>query len=64
MSGKVNGIVSPDFHPDFHRIFTLVAVTIIHKHGLSLSFVRFVKKALPFALMQIGLAVGYLLLLQ
>ncbi len=43
---------------------TLVAVTIIHKHGLSLSFVRFVKKALPFALMQIGLAVGYLLLLH
>ncbi len=43
---------------------TLVAVTIIHKHGLSLSFAQFVKKALPFALMQIGLAVGYLLLLH
>ena len=43
---------------------TLVAVTIIHKHGLRLSFGDFVKKALPFALMQIGLAVGYLLLLH
>ncbi|HHD57445.1 MAG TPA: hypothetical protein ENK89_07210 [Desulfobulbaceae bacterium] len=43
---------------------TLVAVTIIHKHGLRLSFAQFVKKALPFALMQIGLAVGYLLLLH
>ena len=43
---------------------TLVAVTIIHKHNLSLSFAGFVKKALPFALMQIGLAVGYLLLLH
>ena len=43
---------------------TLVAVTIIHKHGLSLSFAQFVKKALPFALMQIGLAVGYLFLLS
>lgn len=43
---------------------TLVAVTIIHKHKLTLSFVGFVKKALPFALMQIGLAVGYLLLLH
>ncbi|RUM33946.1 MAG: hypothetical protein DSY50_07340 [Desulfobulbus sp.] len=43
---------------------TLVAVTIIHKHKLSLSFVGFVKKALPFALLQIVLAVGYLLLLH
>ncbi len=43
---------------------TLVAVTIMHKHGLGLSFAGFVKKALPFALMQIGLAVGYLLLLH
>ncbi len=41
---------------------TLVAVTIIHKHKLTLSFVDFVKKALPFALMQIALAVAYLLL--
>jgi len=43
---------------------TLVAVTIIHKHKLTLSFVGFVKKALPFALMQIALAVAYLLLVH
>jgi len=40
---------------------TLVAVTIIHKHGLRLSFGGFVRKALPFALMQIAIAVLYLL---
>ena len=40
---------------------TLVAVTIVHKHGLTLSFVGFVKKALPFALVQIALAAGYVL---
>jgi len=40
---------------------TLVAVTIIHKHGLRLSFGGFVRKALPFALMQIAIAVVYLL---
>ena len=42
---------------------TLVAVTIIHKHGLQLSFSGFVKKALPFALAQIALAVVYVLVL-
>ena len=41
---------------------TLVAVTIIHKHNLKLSFVGFVKKALPFAMVQIVLAVAYVLL--
>ena len=41
---------------------TLVAVTIIHKHGLHLSFAGFVKKALPFALAQIAVAVVYVLL--
>ncbi len=41
---------------------TLVAVTIMHKQGLTLSFAGFVKKALPFAIVQIGLAVAYLLL--
>ena len=41
---------------------TLVAVTIIHKHNLKLSFVGFVKKALPFAVVQIVLAVAYVLL--
>ena len=40
---------------------TLVAVTIIHKHGLRLSFGGFVRKALPFALMQIAIAGVYLL---
>lgn len=41
---------------------TLVAVTIIHKQKLHLSFAGFVKKAAPFALMQIVLAIGYVLL--
>ncbi|MCZ6794625.1 MAG: SLC13 family permease [Planctomycetota bacterium] len=41
---------------------TLVAVTIIHKYKLPLSFARFVKIALPFALMQIALATVYVLL--
>ena len=41
---------------------TLVAVTIIHKHGLPLSFAGFVKVAVPFALMQIALATVYVLL--
>lgn len=41
---------------------TLVAVTIIHKYKIHLPFVGFIKKALPFALMQIALAVGYLIL--
>ena len=40
---------------------TLVAITIIHKHDLALSFGGFVKKALPFAAVQIVLAVVYLL---
>ncbi len=40
---------------------TLVAVTIMHKHELSISFVRFVKMALPFALLQIALATAYVL---
>ena len=40
---------------------TLVAVTIIHKNNLKLSFGRFVKIALPYALLQILLAVIYVL---
>jgi len=40
---------------------TLVAVTIIHKHGLKLSFVGFVRKAFPFAVVQIAMAVVYVL---
>lgn len=41
---------------------TLVAVTIIHRHKLPLSFAGFVKVALPFALMQLALAVAYVLI--
>ena len=41
---------------------TLVAVTIIHKYKLSLSFGEFVIKAIPFALMQLVLATVYVLL--
>ena len=41
---------------------TLVAVTIIHKNKLPLSFVAFVKAAVPFAVLQLALAVGYVLL--
>ena len=40
---------------------TLVAVTIIHKHGLHLSFGGFVKIAAPYALVQIVLATLYVL---
>ena len=40
---------------------TLVAVTIIHKHKLGLSFAGFVAKALPYALVQIALASVYVL---
>ncbi len=41
---------------------TLVAVTVMHKHKVPISFIRFVKLALPFAAIQIVLAVVYLLL--
>jgi len=41
---------------------TLVAVTIIHKHKLSLSFTAFVKKAFPFAILHIILACAYVLI--
>ncbi|WP_456447235.1 SLC13 family permease [Thiolapillus sp.] len=40
---------------------TLVAVTIIHKHHLKLSFGSFIRLALPFAIMQIVLATVYVL---
>ena len=40
---------------------TLVAVTIIHKHKLPLSFIAFVKAAIPFAALQLVLAVAYVL---
>lgn len=41
---------------------TLVAVTIIHKYGIKLSFSGFIRMALPFALVQIVLAIIYVLL--
>lgn len=41
---------------------TLVAVTIIHRNNLKLSFLGFVKLALPFAIMQLVLATAYVLL--
>lgn len=41
---------------------TLVAVTIIHRHRISLPFAAFVRAALPFAIVQIILAVAYVLL--
>ncbi len=40
---------------------TLVAVTLIHKYKLPLSFAGFVGKALPYAALQLGLAVIYVL---
>jgi Na+/H+ antiporter NhaD/arsenite permease-like protein len=40
---------------------TLVAVTIIHKHNLPLSFAAFVKASFPFAVLQLALAAGYIL---
>ena len=41
---------------------TLVAVTIMHKYKLPMSFLGFIKKALPFAVVHISLAIGYVLL--
>ena len=38
---------------------TLVAVTIMHKHGLHMTFAKFVKMAFLFAVVQIVLAIGY-----
>ncbi|MCP4195347.1 MAG: hypothetical protein GY768_32505 [Planctomycetaceae bacterium] len=40
---------------------TLVAVTIMHKHDLPMSFAKFVKIAIPFATLQIALATIYVL---
>lgn len=40
---------------------TLVAVTIMHKHEIPLSFLAFIKLAVPFAVMQLILATLYLL---
>jgi len=40
---------------------TVVAVTIMHKHGVPLSFAAFVKSAFPYAVIQIAIAVLYVL---
>ena len=42
---------------------TVVAVTVIQKNKLSLSFMQFVIKALPFAVLQLILASGYVYLI-
>ena len=41
---------------------TLVAVTIMHKHQVPMTFMGFVRKALPFAAIQIALALVYVVL--
>jgi Na+/H+ antiporter NhaD/arsenite permease-like protein len=41
---------------------TVVAVAIIHKNNIKLSFMGFVRKALPFAIAHVALATGYVLL--
>ena len=41
---------------------TVVAVSVMHKHGLPITFGGFVVKALPFALAHVALATGYVLL--
>jgi len=41
---------------------TLVAVTIMHRHDLNVSFVGFIRVALPFALVHLALATIYVLL--
>jgi len=43
---------------------TLLAVTIIHKYKLQMSFGAFVKKAFPYAVVQIFMATVYVLLLM
>lgn len=40
---------------------TLLAVTLMHKHKLPMSFLDFVKRAFPYAVMQIALAIVYVL---
>jgi Na+/H+ antiporter NhaD/arsenite permease-like protein len=41
---------------------TLVAVTIIHKSGIRLSFTDFVRRAVPYVVVQLVIAVGYLVI--
>ena len=41
---------------------TVVAMTIIHREKLPLTFTGFVVKALPFAMVQLVLAIAYVLI--
>ena len=41
---------------------TLVAVTIIHKNKLPMTFASFVKVAIPFAALQLAMAAAYVLI--
>jgi Na+/H+ antiporter NhaD/arsenite permease-like protein len=41
---------------------TVVAVTVMHKHGLKVSFAGFVRLAAPFAVVHVGLAILYVVL--
>ena len=40
-----------------------MAVNLIHKYGIRLSFFDFVKKALPFAVIQIAIALVYVVVI-
>ena len=55
--GNLGGNITP-----IGSASTLVAVTIIHRYKLNLSFGGFIKAAIPFACVQIALATAYLLL--
>ncbi|MCP4499492.1 MAG: hypothetical protein GY822_05945 [Deltaproteobacteria bacterium] len=43
---------------------TVVAVTVIHRYGIKFSFIDFVKTAFPYAVVQLLLGVGYVVLLS
>lgn len=61
IGAKVFGIRSLVTREERAEAARLVAVTIIHKQKIPLSFASFVKKAAPFALAQIVLALIYVL---
>jgi hypothetical protein len=44
----------------FESTFKSAAMMVMHKYELEVSFARFVKLAVPFAVVQIVLAIGYL----
>ena len=41
---------------------TVVAVAIMHRHGLKMGFMRFIRLAAPFAVAQLILATAYILI--